>query len=157
MMITLLDVARRHIGIGERIGDKDHPWIQWALSLCRQGYDAHDEVPWCAAAVNAWAFVLGLPMTHSVAARSWLTVGTTRPVPTLIDVPTGFEVVVFARTTGLTWPDASVIDAPGHVGVLDHVAEGQVWIVGGNQHDQVSLAAFPVARVLGVRRLTADQ
>jgi hypothetical protein len=39
------------------------------------------------------------------------------------------------------------------VGWFAGVDKGQVLVLGGNQGDQVSVASFPVSRVLGVRRL----
>lgn len=148
MNITLFDLAQRHIGIKERSEkDKDHPLIQWWLSLCGYGFDAQDEVPWCSAFVNGMAWTLGLPRSRSAAARSWLEVG--KPVP-LSQATIGFDVVILSR------------GAPpsGHVGLFAGLSQAAaadqpslVHLLGGNQGNKVSVADFPVERVLGVRRL----
>jgi uncharacterized protein (TIGR02594 family) len=102
-----------------------------------------DEVPWCSAALNYWAWLLRLPRSHSLAARSWLGVGEAVP---LGDAKVGFDVVVLWRGN----PDA----ATGHVGLFSGGEGGKVMLLGGNQGDAVSVADFDETRVLGVRRLT---
>ncbi len=52
-------------------------------------------------------------------------------------------------------PGPDVIKAPGHVGFFAGVEEKSVLVLGGNQSDEVNVSPFPVARVLGVRRLLA--
>jgi len=148
--VTLYDMAERFVGeIHERPGGQDHPWIQWALSLCGYGFDAHDEVPWCSAAVNAWAWMLRRPLSRSAAARSWLLIG---EGVALEDAERGWDVVILKRGDGLQ-PGPEVIAAPGHVGILSDVKDGRVWVIGGNQRDGVTVASFPTALILGIRRV----
>lgn len=147
MNITLYDLAQRFVGLRETAGPKDNGFIVWAHSLC--GLDAADEVPWCSAFVNALAWMLRLPRSKSSAARSWLAVGT--PIQ-LTDACPGFDVVIFKRGNG-PQPGPDVLKAPGHVALFGALEGEHVLVCGGNQGDQVSLARFPVADVLGVRRL----
>lgn len=141
-------VAQRFIGTHELAGDvRNNPFIVWALSLCGLP-DVADEVPWCSAFVNAIAFTLGLERTHNAAARSWLGAGV--EIQPALAMPG--DVVILTRGSGRQ-PDASVRSAPGHVGIFLNRHNGDVQIVGGNQGDAVSIASFPVADVLGVRRL----
>ena len=150
MTMTAFDLAQRFIGIREVAGLKDHPFIVWALSLC--GYtDAHDEVAWCSAFLNAIAWLLRLPRSKSAAARSWLLVG--RPVR-LDEARPGFDVVVLWRGSA-PQPGAHVLAAPGHVGLFAGIEGDDVLLLGGNQGGGVSIARFPKVRVLGVRRLVA--
>ena len=147
--MTLFDLAQRYIGIAEMAGDKDHPLIQWWLSLCGFPTTTHDEVAWCSAFVNGMAWELRLPRSKSAAARSWLEVGL--PLP-LSQARVGFDVVILTRGSD-PQPDASVIHAPGHVGVFAGLLGDRVQVLGGNQHNSVSLASFNDSAVLGVRRL----
>jgi uncharacterized protein (TIGR02594 family) len=141
-------IASRFIGVHEAVGPSaNNPFIVWALSLC--GLEgATDEVPWCSAFVNAIAFMGGLQRTRSASARSWLAVGV--PVPAPLAMPG--DIVILKRGTG-PQPGADVLNAPGHVGICIGPHNGDIQIVGGNQHDAVSIASFPAADILGVRRL----
>ena len=139
--MTAYQLARRFLGVQEISGAASHPFITWCLSLCKFGLQASDEIPWCAAFVNAVAFMLGLPWTQSALARSWLTVGT--PV-TLDDAICGFDVVVLERGTN---------GVSGHVGFYIKHDLQKVWLLGGNQSNAVTEQAFDRVKVLGVRRL----
>jgi uncharacterized protein (TIGR02594 family) len=146
--VTLLDVARR-LAVDELGGDAHHPLIQYGFMLCAYGPDTPDEVPWCSAWLQVPAQVLGLPLSRSAAARSWLKVG--RSV-TLDDARPENDVVVLKRGTH-PQPGPNVLAAPGHVGVFAGLRDGRVLVLGGNQSDSVNVRAFPVADVLDVRRL----
>lgn len=153
MDLTLFTHGQRYIGLVlERPGKKDHPLIQWWLSLCGLGLDAADEVPWCSAWVNGMTWDLRLPRSKSAAARSWLGVGEAVP---LADAAVGFDVVVLTRGTG-SQPGPGTLDAPGHVGMFAGISEDKthVLVLGGNQANGISVAPFALSRVLGVRRLT---
>lgn len=148
--MTLFQLGQRFVGeIREQPGSADHPWIQWALMLCGFGLDAHDEVPWCSAAVNAWAWELRLPRSKSAAARSWLGIGEALE---LEEATVGNCVVVLSRGSGAQ-PGPEVRDAPGHVGVYAGCDGPYVVVLGGNQGNGVSIERFPNDRILGVRRL----
>lgn len=148
--VSAFDIAQRYVGtVMERSGDKDHPLIQWWLSLCGFGLDAHDEVPWCSAMVNGVAWELRLPRSKSAMARSWLGVG---QVIDITSAEVGFDVVVITRGSGKQ-PGAEVLNAPGHVGLYAGHDERRVLILGGNQGNAVSVASFPIEQLLGVRRL----
>ena len=149
--VTALSRAERYAGqILEQPGSgRDHPLIQWWLSLCGFGLDVHDEVPWCSAFVNGIAWDLRLPRSKSAMARSWLDVGVS--VAVLEAIP-GFDVVIlkrgappnghvgfFAGRTSLPTSPASMMDG--------------VRVLGGNQDNSISAKTFAQADVLGVRRL----
>lgn len=148
MQITGYDLAQRYVGLREVAGTAAHPAILAMLRLDAAEI-ADDETPWCSAFVNHIAWLLRLPRSKSLRARSWLTVG----VPVGIgEATSGFDVVVLNRATGSPEP---ILDGPGHVGwfaSLDRL-EGRVYVLGGNQGDAVSVAPFPASRILGVRRL----
>ena len=114
----------------------------------------HDEVPWCAAFVNYVAWLMRLPRSKSLRARTWLSVGT--PVE-WDDTPIGFTVVILQRGGG-NQPDASVIKAPGHVGFFAgfDLRNGSVLLLGGNQGDTVGVSPYPQERILGIRNLLPE-
>lgn len=148
--MTAFDLAGRYAGIGELAGKDHHPLIQWWLSLCSLGYDAPDETAWCSAFVNGIAWELRLVRSKSAAARSWLTVGEAVP---LAEARTGYDVVIIKRGTS-HGPEVTT-GAPGHVGFFAGIEGDRVLMLSGNQGNKVSILGFPVADVLGVRRLRA--
>ena len=147
--ITAHALSGRYLGITERVGDREHPLIQWWLSLCGYGLDAKDEVPWCSAHVNGIAWELGLERSKSAAARSWLLIG--QPLP-LAQAEPGFDVVILKRGAGVQ-PGPEVIAAQGHVGFYGGLEGEAIRIRGGNQGNAVSDALFPKTQILGIRRL----
>ena len=146
--VTPFDLAQRLIGLKETFGKKSTPLI---VAMCQ--LDARwvedDETPWCSAFVNFLCFLLGVQRSRSLAARSWLLVGTSIP---LTDAQRGYDVVVLSRGKD-PQPPASVINAPGHVGFYAGQTPTTVEILGGNQGDAVSVASFPKSRILSIRRL----
>jgi uncharacterized protein (TIGR02594 family) len=147
--ITALGLAQRFLGLAEVPGVASDPQI---LAMLRRdaSWPAGDDVPWCSAFAGhvCWLLDLPRPRSRSLAARSWLTVG--RPVP-LDEARPGFDVVVLRR--GHNSPGPEVLEAPGHVGFFAGDLGDDVLVLGGNQSDAVSVARFPSAHVLGVRRL----
>lgn len=150
MQITPYDLAQRYIGIREiSEAGKDHPLIQWWLSLCGFGLDAADEIPWCSAFVNGIAWELRLPRSKSAMARSWLGVGT----PTLLlEARPGFDIVILRRGDG-EQPGPEVLNAPGHVGFYAGYSNGSILLLGGNQQNGINIAPFREKLLLGIRRL----
>lgn len=153
MTVTPFDIAHRFIGVKETPGSGDNPLILAMLRL-DMAWPEGDSVPWCSAFVNAVAWLLGLERSRSLRARSWLKVGAEVAFE---GATVGHDVVVLSR--GANAPGPEVIEAPGHVGFFagwetpDRTA---VRVLGGNQSDSVSVAIFPAARILGIRRITAE-
>jgi uncharacterized protein (TIGR02594 family) len=141
-LTTCADVAARFVGLEEVPGDASNPLVLGMLRLDAKWVKG-DDTPWCSAFVNFVAFLLGLPRSKSLAARSWLTVG--RPID-LSEAQRGNDVVILKRGGN---------PALGHVGFFAGWAKygSKVIVLGGNQADSVSLAVFSVEDVIGVRRL----
>lgn len=135
-------------GTKEIAGGKDNPLIL-AMLQTDMTWPEHDEVPWCSAAMNFVCNLWRLPRTKTLAARDWLKVG--EPIR-LIEAAPGFDVVVLSRGGGAQ-PGPAVLDAPGHVGWYAGTEGSNVLVLGGNQGDSISIAAFPLERLLGIRRL----
>lgn len=145
MQVTLFSHAQRFVGIRE-LGAKDHPLISWWLSLCGFSTDTPDETPWCSAFLNGMAWDLRLPRSKSALARSWLNVGHGIP---LAEAKAAYDVVIFWRGD----PTATT----GHVGLYaGRDPQGEILVLGGNQADSVSIAAYPDERLLGVRRIVEE-
>lgn len=149
--MTPFDQAQRFIGVKEAPGAVDNPLIVAMLRL-DSSWPGHDEVPWCSAFVNFIAWLWRLPRSKSLAARSWLAVGTPIDVG---DALVGSDVVIFKRGEG-GQPGPEVLDAPGHVAFFAGFNDlrTRVLVVGGNQGNAVTLSSFPITDVLGVRRLS---
>lgn len=153
MKLTAYDVAQRFVGVHEREGDAHHPLIQYCFALCPGfGLDTPDEIPWCSAFMQLPAHVCNVVRSRSARARSWLAVGR---VVDLAEARCGWDVVILKRGGG-SQPGPEVLDAPGHVGLFSALDNRRVWLLGGNQGDEVKVAPFDTSRVLGVRRLFAE-
>jgi uncharacterized protein (TIGR02594 family) len=129
-----LTVARRDIGLAEIPGKQHAPRIvTWLKQLGAWWSD--DETPWCGVALAAWMRESGIALPkHWYRAKAWLDWGTALNVPVLGCV------VVFERTGG------------GHVGlVVGYDRTNNLLVLGGNQNNRVSIAAFSRARVAGYR------
>ena len=152
MQITALDLAQRFVGTEEISGSRSKASILAMLKLDHSWPD-DDEVPWCSAFVNYVTWLLRLPRSKSLRARSWLNVGTAVP---LSDVKPGFDIVVLNRGGGKQ-PGPEDTTAPGHVGFYAGVPTDRnmhvVPILGGNQSNSVCVQMYDVDRVLGVRRI----
>ena len=148
MYVTAYDIAARFIGLKEIPGSEDNPGILAMLRL-DSSWPKNDEVAWCSAFVNYVAWLLRLPRSKNLLARSWLGVGQAIPID---DAIVGFDVVILKRGGG-SQPGPEDTTAPGHVGFFAGLDGDLVAVLGGNQSDSVSVATFPISRVLGVRRL----
>jgi uncharacterized protein (TIGR02594 family) len=123
------------------MGQAEVPGASHNLRIVRYARDIgctwveSDEVPWCAGFVGACLQRAGLEHTGSMLARSYLNWGVEcGPVP--------HAVVVLRRGND---PRA------GHVGFLVERRDGKVYLLGGNQGNAVSIAAYMEADVLGYR------
>jgi uncharacterized protein (TIGR02594 family) len=141
MYITPYLLAERFIGTKEIPGNKDNPQILAMLRL-DQAWPENDEVPWCSAFMNYICWLLRLPRSKSLRARSWLDVG----MPMLIgDAKVGFDVVVLNR------PEAG--PNAGHVGWYAGGGNNTIFLLSGNVSNKVAVTPFSVTRVIGVKRL----
>jgi uncharacterized protein (TIGR02594 family) len=146
---SAFQLAQRFIGIKEVAGVASNPQILAMLQL-DQKWPEDDSVAWCSAFVNYVCWLLRLPRSKNLAARSWLRVG----IPILLsDASPESDVVILKRGEG-TQPGPDVVDAPGHVGFFAGAENGFVYLLSGNQGDSVNISRFDAERILGIRRLT---
>ena len=146
--ISAYELAQRFVGIKEVDGKTSNPQILTMLRLDDQWPD-DDAVPWCSAFTNYITWMLRLPRSKSLRARSWLLVG---EVIDLQAAEPGFDVIILKRGSGKQ-PGPDVIDAPGHVAFYAGTDGTKILALGGNQGNSVSIAGYPKTRLLGVRRL----
>jgi uncharacterized protein (TIGR02594 family) len=153
MNITAFDLAQRFIGVKEVAGTVNNSQIMAILQL-DNNWPKNDEVAWCSAFVNYICWLLRLPRSKDLRARSWLNVG--RPIAGK-DAVVGWDIVVLDRSDGTASP--TTIDAPGHVGFYAGLVQyppaplTSVYLLGGNQGDAVNISAFSTDKIIGVRRL----
>lgn len=134
MMTAWLNEAYKHLGLREIAGSKTNPTIgKWLHGL--KAWWSDDATAWCGTFVAHCCKTAKLPLPkHWYRARDWLNWGVAIPMPVVGCV------VVFERTGG------------GHVGfVVGKNKEGNLMVLGGNQGDAVTVAAFQTSRVLGYR------
>lgn len=148
MYITAFTLAQRFIGTDEIGGQVDNPQIMAMLKLDNK-WPSEDEIPWCSAFANYIAWLIRLPRSKSLRARSWLNVG---KGISLDDAEPGYDIVILKRGTG-DQPGPEVIKAPGHVGFYAGRSGDFIEVLGGNQGDTVKISRYPKSRLLGVRRL----
>jgi uncharacterized protein (TIGR02594 family) len=146
--INAFDLAQRFIGMSEIPGTEDNPHILAMLRLDNK-WPENDEVPWCSGFTNYITWLLRLPRSKSLLARSWLNVGYGIPLEM---AKVGFDVVVLQRGTG-EQPGPENTTASGHVGFYAGHDESTVELLAGNQGNSVTVQRFDRARILGIRRL----
>lgn len=139
--MKILELALKQIGIKEIAGKTDNPEVlKYFNEIGYDGTKLKDETAWCSAFVNWIAKKAGLPYTGKLNARSWLKVGKKVLNPKMGDV------VVFWRESPSSWK--------GHVAFFVRETKNYVYVLGGNQNNQVKISAYPKKRLLQYRRLT---
>lgn len=139
-MDKLVKIAAGEIGVKEIHGSQHNPRILEYQEMTGLTF-GNDEVAWCSIFANWCALQANLPRSNAANARSWLNVGrkTSFPVPG--------DVVVIWRESPTSWK--------GHVGFfMGYTHDGKdIFILGGNQDDEVNIQKFDINRVLEFRRL----
>jgi uncharacterized protein (TIGR02594 family) len=131
-----LAAAWAEVGVREIKGSKHDARVMAYYRESGHAQIGNDEVPWCAAFMGAMLKRGGCEGSGSLMARSYLKWG----VP-LQDAKLG-AVAVLSRGAD---------PALGHVGFVVGAAKGKIYLLGGNQFDSVSIAAFDAKKVLGLR------
>jgi len=151
--------ALEEMGVEETPGEEHTPRVLEYLKTVGLGED--DETPWCSAFMN-WCVIQehrgddgdyyyegkmhpADSLSHKVGtgranARSWL--GWGKEV-SRSEARKG-DVVVLWRGSPRSWK--------GHVGIFEGWSGNKVMLLGGNQGNKVTIAAYPSVRVLSIRR-----
>ncbi len=123
-----LSFALAEIGTLEIKGKAHNPKIVGYAKESGSPWVKDDETPWCSSFVGAMLARAGIKGTQDMRARSWEAWGERLPAPSLGCIG------VKRRMGGQSWQ--------GHVGFVVAANPSFVWLVGGNQNNAVSIAAF---------------
>lgn len=134
-------IALKEYGTKEIIGVQHNPDVLKYFKDIGHSWVKDDETAWCAAFANWCLKKAGYQHTGKLNARSFLDYGQATENPILGDV------VVLWRI--------SRYSVFGHVGFFIKEAGNRIYILGGNQADQVNISAFSKDQLLGYRKIPA--
>ena len=138
--MTHTEIALSQMRIKEIKGLEDNPEVlKYFEALGLDSTKLKDETAWCSAFANWVACEADLEGSGELTARSWLKVGQPVEDPKLGDV------VVLWRESPESWK--------GHVGFFIREDKNWIWILGGNQNNEVNVSAYPKTRLLEYRRI----
>lgn len=135
----LLNTALSQYGVKEVPGTNNNPIIMGYFHDIGHTWVQGDETAWCSAFMNWVAKMNDKQRSGQLNARSWL--GTGEPV----SCPLIGDVVVLWRESPESWK--------GHVGLFIRDDGDFIWVLGGNQNNQVNISPYRKSRLLGYRRL----
>lgn len=136
---AIWNTAKAEIGVREIVGPQHNHRVVEYFAGAGHVEVTDDETPWCAAFVGSVLGMCGIAGTGSLLARSYAKWG--RAVD--LDFAPRGSVVVLDRPGGKSWQ--------GHVGFLSHITDDSVYLLGGNQNNQVGVDRFPQGRIVAVR------
>lgn len=136
--VKIVNSALKYYGIPELIDGKLNPTIDTMLDQMRESSN-NENWAWCSAFVNWILYCNNIKGSDSLAARSFLKVGTKVNEPILGDI------VVFWRESKESWK--------GHVGVYIRSVGGDIYVLGGNQGNTVCIRKYSASKLLGYRRV----
>jgi uncharacterized protein (TIGR02594 family) len=96
-----------------------------------------DSVPWCSSFTNWCMKEAGIKGTNSAAAISWAAWGVA------CERVKGCICVIRQRNKGADHATGSA--SGNHVAFFDRIEQGRVYLLGGNQSDQVKVSSFGLA------------
>lgn len=135
----ILDLALGEYGVTEIRGGSHNERVLQYFKEIGHSWVTTDETAWCSAFANWVAMKAGAERSGKLDARSWLKVGTE------VSEPSPGDMVVFWRESRTSWK--------GHITFFIRETENHVYVLGGNQSNQVNIKAYPKHRVLSYRSL----
>lgn len=140
----MLAEASKYLGLEEIAGEEDNDKILQMFKYIGHDWVKSDEMAWCSCFINYLAQKLQLTSSGKLNARSWLKVGED------IQKPYPGDVVVLWRESVDSWK--------GHVGLfMGYNKAGNIFVLGGNQANEVNITLYNSSRLLGYRRLLRCQ
>jgi uncharacterized protein (TIGR02594 family) len=133
MKPTWIDIAEKEIGQTEIKGGENPRIIEYHATTTLKAKE--DEIPWCSAFVNWCLLQVGIVGTNSAAAKSWLDWGDEldKPIP-------GCITIIRQKKKGT---DKNTGSSSGyHVAFYRREDANRIWLLGGNQGDQVKESSF---------------
>lgn len=140
MMNPVYKVASEYLGLKEYPGAKHNAEVVKMFADSGHSWVKDDETPWCAAFVGSVLAECGIKGTGALDARSYMKWGE----PVDLNAAQKGDVVVFWRGSKSGWQ--------GHVAFFDRAEGNEIYVLGGNQGNTVSVAPYSRDRLLGVRR-----
>jgi uncharacterized protein (TIGR02594 family) len=135
-----IELALSQYGVKEIVGKQDNPEVlKYFKNLGFDSSSLKDETAWCSAFANWVARESGLEYSKKLNARSWLNVGKEVIEPKLGDI------VVFWRESPDSWK--------GHVAFYINDDDNYIYVLGGNQSNQVCIKPYAKRRLLTYIRL----
>lgn len=134
-----IKIALKEYGTHDILGSNNNSRVLQYFKDIGQAWVTNDDLAWCAAFVDWVLKTSGKPFTAALNARSYLTYGIATDKPELGDI-----VVLWRIEKNSSY---------GHVGFFIRELGGFIYILGGNQADQVNISAFPKDRLLGYRKV----
>ena len=135
-----LNIALGEFGVKEIVGKKHNPEVLKYFQETGHKWVRSDETAWCSAFMNWVCKKSGLEYSGALNARSWIKIGCE------VEDPNVGDVVVFSRGNPNGWQ--------GHVGLFIRETKHWIYVLGGNQNNQVKISAYAKKRLLQYRRLT---
>ena len=137
--MRVIDIALSQYGIKEIVGSGHNKEVLKYFSEIGHAWVKNDETAWCSAFANWCCKKAGKAHSHKLNARSWLSVGS------VIDNPELGDIVIFWRESKTSWK--------GHVAFFIRETPSWIYVLGGNQNNQVKISAYPKSRLLAYRRV----
>jgi len=134
--------AQSKLGLKEIKGEQHNPEIVEMFAAVGYGRIKNDETLWDGAFVGWCLKSAGMPYLNEVAARKYEKYGTETKTPKVGDI------VVIWRESKDSWK--------GHVGFLHSMDEKDIYILGGNQNNEVCVRRFERKRLLSFRSVTGE-
>jgi len=134
-----IEIALQEYGTHDIKGILNSDTVMRYFKEIGQKWVTNDDTAWCAAFVNWVLLKAKKQQTGSLSARSFMTYGTPTTTPNIGDI------VILWRI----YRDSAF----GHVGFFIKEEKNNIYILGGNQNDEVNISIFPKARLLGYRQI----
>lgn len=131
-----MTIAKSHMGVAEVAGARDNPTIlQFYADVDHPEID-NDETSWCAAFVGSCLKRAGMRYLPTLLARDYTKYGPD------VKKPEVGRIAVFWRGSPSSWK--------GHVGFITKFDDESLWILGGNQGNEVSVEKFSRSKLLAI-------
>jgi TIGR02594 family protein len=142
-MNNVLDIALEEYGVEEG-GNTSNARILQYFKEIGHAWITTDQTAWCSLYANWVALKAGCHRSGKLTARSWLAVGKK------VRTPEKGDIVVFWREKRSSWK--------GHVGFFIGFSGDKkyIYVLGGNQNNQVCIKPYPTARLLGFRSIQKE-
>lgn len=135
----ILEIALAEYGVAEIEGAESNSRVVNYFKEVGFPNIQSDDVAWCAAFANWVLLKAGQPHSSKLTARSLLHIGEEVTEPQLGDI------VVFWTNSPSSWR--------GHVGFYINEDQDDIYVLGGNQSNQVNISKYSKTRFLGYRRM----